>query len=740
MATNLDLAPPPVTFGAKTAVPIDISAIDAHLTFNGASQSAQGDATLSFVVGPTMGRPIFDLRQTITAVWLDGAPISLNQVLTQDLGGGAGAELKVLDVNCTAGSSHTLRLTYNVGLPASPPGGSYPPGLAWSAGPRLTFNFGFTDLAAARYLEAWIPANLIWDQFALTLEITVAGTAIAHRVITNGTVAALGANHWKVTFPNRFTALSHLLEVRAQDTLASSTANVTLPVSGQVVTVEVIKLISNPTINLSTQLTNLTTWLTQNENSVGPYLHGNRFTAFLIQGGMEYEGGCTSGVGSLRHETFHSWWGRGAKPASQADGWWDEAWNVYHDNGGTGVLPFDFNENPVTLSPINGYSRITQGAAYSLGERFFRGVSALTSPSSLTGWMGEFYKSHLDRPATTLDLEAHLVARSGQHTLVDAFHRWVYGFADPSPAPNVWLRDAPTHTGTETWNGRFWDSPDLWIRNKDDAGTTHQSPIAGRDNWFYARVRNRGTGTARHFLITFHVKQFAGLQFSWPSDFLPGITAAGGFDLGPGEDRVVKARWPASSVPPAGTHVCWLAAVLSRSDKPPLGAHVWEHGNLAQKNLAVVRLKRLRPFMLPFVVVGRKAGEERVLELIRPNALVKTEAALIPRFADPLPPLLDISDAIESGRLRSQSSEALDSSDPQSLLNSGFDADNRQLFPSGTTSRLLIRLPLGQATLGLELKVDGSIPAGTRGTIDLINRDASGRIVGGIAFGISVED
>src|SRR5262245_45758483 len=196
MATNFDLAPPPVTFNRKTAVPIDISTIDASLTFDGATQTATGDATLSFVVGPTTGRPIFDLRQTITAVWLDGVSLALGQVLTRDLGGGAGAELKVLDVSCLAGSTHTLRLTYNVGLPASPPGGSYAPGLAWSAGPRLVFNFGFTDLAAARYLEAWIPSNLIWDQFALTLEVTVTGTAIPHRVITNGAVSVLGSNHW----------------------------------------------------------------------------------------------------------------------------------------------------------------------------------------------------------------------------------------------------------------------------------------------------------------------------------------------------------------------------------------------------------------------------------------------------------------------------------------------------------------------------------------------------------------
>jgi hypothetical protein len=129
MATNFDLAPPAVVFDGKMAVPIDIATIDTHLSFDGAGGGAHGDATVCFVVGPVAGRPIFDLRQTVTGMWMDGSPLSLTQVLTRDLGGGPGAELRVLDVPLAAGSSHTLRLTYDVALPASPPGGSYPP---WS--------------------------------------------------------------------------------------------------------------------------------------------------------------------------------------------------------------------------------------------------------------------------------------------------------------------------------------------------------------------------------------------------------------------------------------------------------------------------------------------------------------------------------------------------------------------------------------------------------------------------------
>src|SRR5262249_8245199 len=161
-----------------------------------------------------------------------------------------------------AGSSHTLRLTYDVGLPASPPGGSYPPGLAWSAGPRLVCNFGFTDLAAARYLEAWVPANLIWDQYVVNLELQLLGTAVPHQVITNAPWTALGANHWRLTFPARVTALSALVEIRASDTLASASTTATLPVSGHVVTIEAFKLASSP-VNLATVLSDLSAWLAE---------------------------------------------------------------------------------------------------------------------------------------------------------------------------------------------------------------------------------------------------------------------------------------------------------------------------------------------------------------------------------------------------------------------------------------------------------------------------------------------
>jgi len=51
MAANVDLGPAGQP-GRRGAVPVDIPAIDAHLTFDAAAQAAHGIASLAFVVGP----------------------------------------------------------------------------------------------------------------------------------------------------------------------------------------------------------------------------------------------------------------------------------------------------------------------------------------------------------------------------------------------------------------------------------------------------------------------------------------------------------------------------------------------------------------------------------------------------------------------------------------------------------------------------------------------------------------
>jgi hypothetical protein len=72
--------------------------------------------------------------------------------------------------------------------------------------------------------------------------------------------------------------------------------------------------------------------------------------------------------------------------------------------------------------------------------------------------------------------------------------------------------------------------------------------MEGIDNWFYARVRSRGSISAQHFMVTFAVIPWAGKEFVYPADFIPSTAATGGFKLIRDEEKIVSMKWPAASV------------------------------------------------------------------------------------------------------------------------------------------------------------------------------------------------
>lgn len=757
MSADFHLGPPPRTVDGLLAVPIDIQSVQAVFTFDGALQTAVADATMAYTVGPTAGNPFFDLRQPITEAWLDGVPFPPAQLAHHAFGTGPFTNLRVIESVQAAGSAHTLRVKYTLAIPDSNLGGAYPPVLEWTAGPRLRFTFGLSDLYRARYAEAWLPANLLFDQFAIALEFHVTGTAVTHAVVTNGTATPLGANHWSIQFPAHFTALSPMLEVRAADALAQQSGTVTLPVSGNTVTIEAWKPAGSAVV-LADQVDEIKALLAGIESEYGPYHHGDRFVALFDGVGMEYEGGTTTSPGALSHETFHSWFARGIKPSSQADGWWDEGFTTFWDDGANDAEPFDFSDPPVLLCSRDPWQRHTAGNAYGDGSAFFRGVAALLGIGPLNGWMRELYEAHRGGPVSTAMMEEFLLSRSGDTRVVDAFHRFVYGLANPSPAPDLWLRDTPAHTGPDEWSGgAFWDSPDLWIRGADDGGTGHQEPEYGQDNWFHARVRNRG-GACAHFVVTFHTRGFAGTEFVFPADFLPCTAAAAGFDLAPNQERIVRARWPKALVPPKGTHTCLLASVITRSDQPVAGRHVWEHNNLAQKNLTVVDLIA-GEFMIVPVVIGNGLGgpwSGVELETWHPPAAA-VEASLVHRsrdfFVKARTPVRELVQLVDSpvGEARDV---VLDCgghlpgrrADKRSILTSRHPELIARRFPGAWEAaldaggRLRVAVPpRAQALAGFKVAVPRGARPGESFKVHLVQRDAATRqVVGGIAVQVNV--
>jgi hypothetical protein len=413
-----NLAPPPTIVDGRRIVAPYIERVEASLRFDVAAQTAIGEAGIHFRAGEVTGHPAIDLRQPVEWLRLDGKHLTPEALAPVDLGAGPGAEMRVLDVSLGDGSRHELEVGYRVETPQSE--GAEP--IGWTDH-GLRFDLWMSDLQPGRYLEMWVPAPLVHDQFALTLDIELAGEARPHSVIANTADidAAGGGARWKLCYPAQFTALSPMLVVTPSDEVEVRRSTVSL--SGRDRSLGLVcARHTEVDADLAACEADVGAWLTYMTARYGPWAHGDTFWAFVWAPGrgMEYDAATTASVAALEHEVFHSWFGRGVKPARAGDGWIDEAWTswatasrrVDQPRFHTEELPLD--APPVELYPQHPWARHTPVAAYSDGARLFAGLAFLFGgPERLRTAMAEWYRANAGRSATTNGLAAHLSAWSG---------------------------------------------------------------------------------------------------------------------------------------------------------------------------------------------------------------------------------------------------------------------------------------------------------------------------------------
>jgi len=68
--------------------------------------------------------------------------------------------------------------------------------------------FWMSDLSDRMYLEQYLPTNLEYDQYEMSMEVEVANSELEHEIFTNGHVEILSKNLWRISFPKGFTASS----------------------------------------------------------------------------------------------------------------------------------------------------------------------------------------------------------------------------------------------------------------------------------------------------------------------------------------------------------------------------------------------------------------------------------------------------------------------------------------------------------------------------------------------------
>ena len=759
-----DHAPPPVMVDGLLAVPMHIEDVTATITFDATTQSASATAETTFTMGPDGGSPIFDLRQTITSATLDGAPIALGDLAHHDFGPGPDHALRIIDRTLAAGSSHVLALTYTVDQPDAPNARD----VVWLSGNRLSFDFHLSDLNPSRYLESWLPSNMLFDRFGVTLTVALTGAG-PHTLISNGDVTENAANNWTVVFPDHFASCSHFLMIEADSRVTFRTGSVAL--SGGNVSIELMKLSSDAALDLATSEASLASFLSSFDSTIGPYMHGDRYVGYLTSfnsHSMEYDGATTSRIGALEHEVFHSWWARGLVPQTGEDGWLDEAWTTYNEGTPT-AIPLDMTDPPREMWEGDPWRRNTHSASYGHGSRVFSGIAAEIGTAALQNHMSQLYTQRTSRHFSTPVVEAELIRRSGDFAIADIFDRFVYGGDTSAPgAANLHLRDATDDTGAEPYSGTFWLSPDVWVRNADDGGTTPQQPEFGQDNWLYARVHNRGNATARSFVVGWKLQVWAGTQFVYPGDWFPLTGAAVGFNLAPGQSQIVKTRWPAADIPPEDTHGCLLAMAWCSDDRPLPGRHVWEEDTLAQRNLTIVDNVANEWEHMAFRIGSRYSRNREIarLELIRPEDAAETPALITHRDPARIKALLRSAEALQA-RKPPQKRYGLREVIPQQITLS-----HRAQITAAKGSRLMIgkhrdllhrkgaaqvrltKAPDGRLALafdpGLRVGFDiGLAPGETRGfevciqrpktikthpRFDIVQRDGRDRAVGGFSI------
>ncbi len=431
-------APPPYQAEDGLRVFLDFDRIEAHLVFDVETEQATATATVWFRTGDAGGEPVFDLRQSIDHGELDGVQIAPDALGFHGFGLDTASGFRVAERTVEPCSEHQLYLEYQLGEPSPQVENGRAPVYADGG---LTWGFKLYDVWPGRLLEQWIPANLPYDRFELTVDVDVVGTSVDHTVITNGELESLGVGSWRVTFPSYFTAFSPLLEVVPSDDLASSTTAVACADDQSVDLV--IHRHSVITVDLAELEATLSQGLQEFTASDGPYLHGDRFVAYVLSAqhyqAEEYEGGTTvfANPGTLRHELYHSWFGRGVLPARNNDDWFDEAWVMYVTDDP--VDPLDREQDPVELSPASPYFRGTPTQAYHEGAQLFTTLAALIGDSELRALMRDFVQGHPLERVTSQDLERHLTCGSGQPEVRFWFHRFVYGLdGEPDPIPDGW--------------------------------------------------------------------------------------------------------------------------------------------------------------------------------------------------------------------------------------------------------------------------------------------------------------
>ncbi|WP_104735973.1 S8 family serine peptidase [Hanstruepera ponticola] len=222
------------------------------------------------------------------------------------------------------------------------------------------------------------------------------------------------------------------------------------------------------------------------------------------------------------------------------------------------------------------------------------------------------YQNHPERPNGTWNNEMG-------YGLVDAHAAVVMAQSMYSTDLDLYVKDSPDDDGSEpnSVTQNMWTSQDIWVRNVNDDGLTHQNPeykSNNEPNFINVRVINKScvASTGSETLAINWAK--ANTSLAWPENWDGTLTNSGNYSLGgalpevsipviqAGSEAIVKIPWVVPDPEnytdnPNPWHFCLLAKINATDDPlaSPMTSNpnymVRNNNNLAWKNLTVVDLE-----------------------------------------------------------------------------------------------------------------------------------------------------
>jgi hypothetical protein len=363
--------PKPFPYQNDQAVFVDFTRADYDISYDLNSEKARVVADIDFdIMQP--GFPIFDLVSEPESIELDGQTLSATLTKTPD----GATTLRVINQKLVSGSHH-LKITAPITE------------LVDFRSDGVKSAFWTSDLDERNFLERYLPANFEFDQVQMNFNIHFKGKTPHQLIYTNGVIESTDERNYRIHFPDYFTASSMFFHTVPQG-YTDEVRFELHSLDGRTLPAVIYIAKKNNSGNLDRIKDRLIAIFNELENDYGAFPHPSVTVYLAGAGGMEYCGATMTDVSSMGHELFHSYFARGLMPANGNSGWLDEALASWRDDHYETVTSLNGTS---IMSSHPTYTRITDDAAYSFGERF---MAFLNHKTEKKGGLKPFMKRMIE--------------------------------------------------------------------------------------------------------------------------------------------------------------------------------------------------------------------------------------------------------------------------------------------------------------------------------------------------------